>query len=551
MRTKVKIWLSGIIALTIICFLVVFQPVKIKPRMNIDTKKPIVPVAELGPIKIYRPIPEITLGLDLRGGIHLVLQLRRPAIFEYEFAQPIAATEEAKAEVRSKLSSLLPEEKLPKRSFEVSSDRITIRTEANTKQEMGKQRKFIKSVIEKQFGRPSREKEPELMELKGDTLAQVFSIIETRVNKYGVSEAIIQRQPPDQLIVELPGIKDPEEAMKMIQTTAQLEFRHIPKKYDVVGEHKDSREVVTFFDKEGNEVPQERVLDESPVILTGGDLEPKCYVDYSGQTGEPIVAFSLKPRGSKTFASFTRTHVGEYLAIVLDREVISCPVIKTPITGGSGIIEGGFGGPGGVDRATNLSILLNAGALPVPVEVVENRTVSATLGKDSIVRSLWAGMVGMIAVLIFMVAYYRLPGLLADLALLIYCLIVLAVLWLFHATLTLPGIAGIIISIGMAVDANIIIFERLKEELHAQKTLKSAIEAGFNRAWAAILDSNLCSIITGIVLYWFGTGPIKGFAVTLLIGVTASMFTAVTITRLFMNITANTRAASNLRLFGV
>jgi protein-export membrane protein SecD len=291
------------------------------------------------------------------------------------------------------------------------------------------------------------------------------------------------------------------------------------------------------------------VLDESPVKIHGTDILPKSRVDFGGDTGtETVVHFYLTKDAGKRFEAFTGTHMNQFLAIVMDNEIISCPSIDGRI-GAEGIITG-FKDDKGMERANDLSILLNAGALPVPVEVVENRTISATLGADSIRSSLWAGLIGVSAVLLFMAFYYRLPGLLADVALMIYCLMLLAAMWVFHATLTLPGIAGIILSIGMAVDANVLIFERIKEELQAQKTLKSAVDAGFHRAWTAIVDSNLCSIITGIILYAYGTGPIKGFAITLIIGVSLSFFTAVTVTRHLMDFAANSRWARNPRLFG-
>jgi protein-export membrane protein SecD len=261
------------------------------------------------------------------------------------------------------------------------------------------------------------------------------------------------------------------------------------------------------------------------------------------------VSFQFSPAGGELFHEFTRSHLGQILAIVLDRQVISAPKVEAAISR-SGVIRGGFASQ---REAKDLADLLNAGALPVPLEVAESRIVSPTLGKDSLIRSLWAGLAGFIVVMLFMAWYYRVPGLLANLALIIYCVLVLALLKLFNATLTLPGIAGIILSIGMAVDANVIIFERLKEELHAEKTLKSAIEAGFKRAWTAILDSNVCSIGTALVLVALpvAPAPVKGFAITLLIGVATSLFTAVTVTRLFMFLAANTRAARNLSWFGV
>jgi preprotein translocase subunit SecD len=239
------------------------------------------------------------------------------------------------------------------------------------------------------------------------------------------------------------------------------------------------------------------------------------------------------------------------MAIVLDKRVISCPTIKTPITDGSGIIEGSYT----LDSAKALVIVLKYGALPVPLEVIENRTVGATLGADSVSKSLLAGAIGLIIVMVFMLVYYRLPGLLADVALIIYALVALALFKLIPVTLTLPGMTGFVLSIGMAVDANILIFERMKEELRAGKTLGAAIEAGFARAWTSIRDSNASTLITCIILYWFGmnfgASIIKGFALTLAIGVVVSLFTAITVSRTFLRLLVNTEYAKNLWLFGI
>ncbi|HEY3376668.1 MAG TPA: protein translocase subunit SecD, partial [Armatimonadota bacterium] len=288
-------------------------------------------------------------------------------------------------------------------------------------------------------------------------------------------------------------------------------------------------------------------LKSAVLVVRGRDLSPTSGVTYD-QQHRPAVSFSMRTKDAQTrFGVVTGSNIGRKLAIVLDGKIISAPVIQSQING-SGIISGGFKD---LPEAQDLAVLLNAGALPVKVNIVENRTVSATLGADSVSASMKAGIIGLIAVLVFMIAYYRLPGLMANLALVIYIFLSLAVLKVFGSTLTLPGIAGIIISIGMAVDANVIIFERLKEELKTQKPLESAIDVAFARAWTAILDSNVASIITGSVLYMLGTGAVKGFAVTLLIGVVVSMFTAITITRLFMKLMIRSKAGHNLAWYGV
>jgi len=259
-----------------------------------------------------------------------------------------------------------------------------------------------------------------------------------------------------------------------------------------------------------------------------------------------VVAFELRPAKKDDFHEFTRRNVDRIMAIVLDRECKMAPNIRSAIPG-AGIIEGNMT----AQEAGDLKLLLNAGALPVPLEIVENRTVSATLGQDSIAQSLRAAMYGVIAVMIFMVAFYRLPGLLADVALILYMALVIAVTAYFGAELTLPGIAGIILSLGTAVDANVIIFERLKEELWARKSMRAAISAGFDRAWTAILDANVTTLITTAVLYWLGTTLIKGFAVMLFIGVVCSLFTAVTVTRWLLTMVGEAPWAQRLVLYGL
>ena len=287
-------------------------------------------------------------------------------------------------------------------------------------------------------------------------------------------------------------------------------------------------------------------LKSATLVVSGKDLKPDCKPTFD-QGHKPAVSFEMAtPQATATFAALTGGHINWYLAIVLDNKIISAPTIKDRIDG-AGIITGSKS----MDDAQDFATLLNGGALPTKVNILENRTVSATLGADSISLSLKAGLLGFAAVLIFMIAYYRLPGIMASLALVIYIFLSLAVLKLFGSTLTLPGIAGIIISVGMAVDANVIIFERLKEELRTQKPLETAIDVAFARAWTAILDSNVASLITGFVLYQLGTGTVKGFAITLLIGVLVSMFTAVTVTRLLMKLMIRSSAGHKLAWYGV
>ena len=377
---------------------------------------------------------------------------------------------------------------------------------------------------------------------RDDAMQSLISTLERRVNAYGVSEATIQQLGEDRVMIQLPGLRDIEEAKKLIGQTAQLEFKEV-------------------------QAPSPATPGAEPTYvdtgLTGADLR-RASVGFQPTTNEPVVQFEFKEAAAARFGELTtrlsqQTPQGQ-IAIFLDEEPVTAPVVRSPILGGSGIIEGGFTR----ESAQTLAIQLNSGALPVPVQTVREQTVDATLGADSIQRSILAGEIGLGAVILFMILYYRMPGVLAGLALLIYTVLVLAIFKLVPVTMTLAGIAGFILSIGMAVDANILIFERTREELRAGRTVSAAIEAGFARAWTSIRDSNISTIITCIILYYFadqlGISIVKGFALTLGLGVVVSMFTAITITRTFIRATQlaifqrgspETQRPRALRLFGV
>ena len=558
MQIRTRLWLLAVAGLVVAAFFVTFRPLMFSDRAGRSQR----PIARLGPLRVYPPQLSLTLGLDLQGGAHLVLQCQKTSILTYQLkALEGELSDTDRTAVRTKVLELLPPEKLgvSRRSVDLVRDqpRITVRTPVageSTREaaaDQNRQDKIIRDTLQEALGKDNVRPvpPPDLIEVKQDQLQSILSIVRSRVDQYGVTEPILQTEPPDRIVVEVPGVRNPEALKLLLQATAMLEIRRIPTRYAGPNHppaYSPTGDVLGFTDRLGHDLPVEKVMDESEVVVTGADMKSDSRPLI--RTGQSIqVTMNFKPEGARRFADYTRRNVGNYFAIMLDNKIISAPVIQEAITGGSGVITGNFT----PEEARELSIKLNAGALPVGLEYAEERIVSATLGRDSLVQSLWAGLVGLCAVLVFMVAYYRLPGLLADAALLIYCTLLLGALRAINATLTLPGIFGIILSIGMAVDANVIIFERLKEELRAGKTMKSAIEAGFKRAWTAILDSNLCSIITGIVLYWLGTGPVKGFAITLIIGVSVSLFTAITVTRLFMNLVANTALAHNSALFGV
>ncbi|HVN67379.1 MAG TPA: protein translocase subunit SecD [Candidatus Sulfotelmatobacter sp.] len=378
----------------------------------------------------------------------------------------------------------------------------------------------------------------EKIKVSDDAMSGVVAVIRNRIDSLGVTEPNIQRKGKEQVIVELPGIKDPERAIKIIGDTALLEF------VEAEWSPGDSRTISAdklkeFYGPEarldsvkemkGGQVESERPIILKKTVLTGADLKGA----YPGldQYGNPVVDIEFNGQGAQTFADVTGRSVNKPIAIILDKKIISAPNVREPIPSGKAQISGSFS----AEEVQDLVIKLKAGALPIPVKLVETRIVGPSLGKDSIDRSKIAGVLGFVIIVCFMVLYYRLPGFLADIALVIYVPLTLAGLCLFRATLTLPGIAGFLLSIGMAVDANVIIFERLKEELRLGKTIKASFDAAFQRAFAAILDSNVTTIIGAVTLFLVGTGTIKGFAVTLTIGILVSMFTALTLTHTMMN----------------
>ncbi len=376
----------------------------------------------------------------------------------------------------------------------------------------------------------------------------LMDIIRRRVDALGVTEPIIQTKGTRQIVVELPAIQREEEAFEMLKSTAMVEFRYLqdvqsrsnpsaPYKFEVI-RTEEGREKIVFYDAQtGKEVPESEVLKNAPVIVTGRDLNPKQRARVvMNAVGQPAVVFSLGPEGRRKFAAFTASHIGDYLAIVLDGKVMSAPVIKTEIPTGEVSIEGGFRS---VKEAQQLAELINAGSLPVPLTIASVQKVGPTLGQDSLQKSLKAGIWGLVLVMLFMAGYYMFPGLIADIALLLYALFMIALFKGVPVTLSLPGIAGFILTIGMAVDANILIFERIKEELRAGKTLRAAIDAGFHRAFSAIFDCNTTTIISALVLYLIGSGPVKGFALTLGVGTIVSMFTAITVSRTLLLLTEN------------
>ena len=343
-----------------------------------------------------------------------------------------------------------------------------------------------------------------------EAVNQVINIMQKRINEMGLTEPIIQREGGNRIIIELPGEKDPQKAIETIGKTAVLEFKN----------------------------------EEGTVCLTGEDL--KDAREQMGQGQSPVVALQFTDAGGEKFAELTSANIGRHIGIYLDGELLTNPVVNDAITGGSAVITG----QRTLDEAKDLAILLRSGALPVKVSVMEVRTVGPSLGQDSKDKSVMAFTIGLSLVVMFMLVMYRMAGFLADVALLVYVLILLGILSALHATLTLPSIAGVILSIGMAVDANILIFERFKEEIAAGKILRLAIQAGFKRAFTTIFDANMTVIITSAILFFLGSGTVKGFAFTLGLGVAVSMFTAITVSRTLLMLLINASWIHNPWWFG-
>ncbi len=476
------------------------------------------------------PKEKIKLGLDLKGGVHLALQVMTDDAINIETDQAITRLQEQLKKKEIAFESLT---KISSGNFRVQGIRI---------EDEGK----IKDILDDffrdwnySFGRDSviLTLKPEVERyIRDQAVNQALETIRNRIDQFGVAEPTIQRQgmAGERIIVELPGVENPERVKNIIKTTALLEFKLVK-----AGPAPDEESLLKEF---GGQVPEDtEVVRGDPkrtqggyylvskvAAITGKDLRTaRRSVD---EWNNPAVAFTLSPDAARRFEKVTSENIGKPLAIVLDGRVQSAPTIQDRISD-SGIIHGRFT----IDEAEDLALVLRAGALPASIKYLEERTVGPALGLDSIRKGLRAGIAALLAIMIFMVFYYRLSGINAVLALILNIIIIFGGLGYFRATLTLPGIAGIILTIGMAVDANILIFERIREELAAGKGVINSVAAGFSRAFRTILDSNLTTVIAAIFLFQFGTGPVKGFAVTLIIGILASMFTAVFVSRLIFD----------------
>ena len=389
---------------------------------------------------------------------------------------------------------------------------------------------------------------PQDADVPSDSMDTARQIIENRANgMLGVGEAVVQQVGDLRISVELPGETDPQRAIDIIGETGQLEFVDMGQVSSQEAFELEGQTLVTDYPS-APDVPEGTIIHHT--VMTGSSID--TVGSQISSFGEPQVVFTLDAEGAQVFADYTSSHVGNFLAIVLDKEVISAPRVAGAITSGSGSISGDFT----QESAANLATTLKYGSLPIPFGVSQSRTVGPSLGQDSLEKSLVAGVIGLGSVLLFMAIYYRFPGLLADVALGIYVVFTIALFKVIPVTLTLPGIAGFILSIGVAVDANILIFERMREELRSGKHLDDAIDQGWSRAWPSIRDSNISTLLTCGILFWFGSlygaSIVTGFAMTLAVGVLVSLFTAILITRSLLHLVLdNIKITNHRRWFGV
>ena len=499
--------------------------------------------------KTYLAPGGLRLGLDLQGGMHLVLKvnLKKAEENTLEFAandlkdalseQSISAVRTGATTGDSIIFTLPNSSSIDKVKKLVVEDFPDIDTRIETKE--GSFPRIILTLKEdkKQF-------------IKTNAVNQSLEILRNRIDQFGVAEPVIIRQGQDEIVIQLPGIKDPERALKLLGDTAQLEFKLVADTtglnlQELINQAKTSKEwqdgesikklnralqnklpdnTSVNFEKEEDKTTKKEILVpillENKILMTG-DMIKDAQVRIGGSFNEPYVSLDMTSHGGKVFAHVTESNVGRRLAIVLDDVVRSAPVIRDRILGGSAQITGSFSH----EEAADLAIVLRVGALPAPVDIIQNMSVGASLGQDSITQGITAGLWGALMVLAFVVIYYRLSGVIANTAMIFNVLLLFAGLAVLNATLTLPGIAGIILSIGMAIDANVLIYERMREEFTVGKSVRSCVEAGYSKAFSSIVDSQVTTLITALALFLFGTGPIKGFAVTLSLGIIFNLFT--------------------------
>ncbi|MGQ4809700.1 Protein translocase subunit SecD [Candidatus Entotheonellaceae bacterium PAL068K] len=473
------------------------------------------------------PKQKIHLGLDLQGGLHLVLEVQADKAVERALER---TAESVRKDLRARGLNVVTAEPAALQGLRLVFGKppdLSVVDEVV--------QNYISAAVQQQTPEVWTVDVPaaELRQLRTSAVDQALEKIRNRIDAFGVSEPSISRQGSQRIVVQLPGLDDPQRAISLIGKTAQLEFKLVHSRPSSANAAPPSG-TVRLFEKEkdrqtGQLVQGSPYFVERRTLLTGEMLADARALPDQFNFGQYYVLMRLNSRGKRIFARLTRDNVGRALAIVLDDAIFSAPVIQEPIPGGEARITGTFT----PEEARDLAIVLREGALPAPVSIIENRTVGPSLGSDSVRQGVRSILLGGALVVLFMLVYYRLSGLIANVALGLNLLIIMGLLALpnLGATLTLPGIAGIILTVGMAVDANVLIFERVREELRLGKSVRAAVDAGFQKALITILDANITTLIAAVVLFQFGSGPVKGFAVTLAIGLVASMFTAIFVSR--------------------
>jgi len=494
------------------------------------------------------PHTKINLGLDLQGGMHLVLEVNTDKVVE-------SAIERYSQELRelakkNQIQGIQVERPGPYRiGVKVQGKENVDKFKMLLEKELRDLRLSNRSEDSESYAVYLDLPDKESDHLKKLAVDQALETIRNRVDQFGVSEPDIRRQGDNRILIQLPGLQDTQRAKDLIGRTALLEFKLVDEAHDVntalQGSMPPGSEVLYKIDEDRTTKRTSRTpfLLKKGTLLTGASLTD-ARVQLDSQYGEPYVSIEFDRKGARAFERVTGENVGKRLAIVLDNKVYSAPTIQEKIGGGKARITGRFT----MEEARDLAIILRAGALPAPVTVLEERTVGPSLGADSIRQGMIAMAVGGALLLLFMALYYKLAGLLADFEVLLNIVLTAAGLAALGATLTLPGIAGTILSVGMALDNNILIYERIREELRLGKTPRGAVDAGFDRATLTILDANVTTLIAAAVLYQFGTGPVRGFAVTLSLGVVASIFTAVIVSRLVFDYILNTQKVKTISI---
>lgn len=541
-----RLWLLlMVLAVSVVCFLPSYQPIlQLLPAW----------------VKTVLPNKGITLGLDLQGGIHLVLEVDEDRAVEIAVDRSV-----------NSLQDLLADKNIPAESVKrTGPQRITIQFEnSDLKESVAKVIDDYPSFMEVEALGSANSvvwelRETEIQRIKDSAINQALETIRNRIDQFGVAEPVVQRQGLKQIVVQLPGIKEPKRAKDLIKETALLEFKMLDEDGQVqlglparVSKDQEAEIVKQFADKlpEGDQILFERVVEKDTgreyrvpylvkkrVMLTG-DVLNDARVSI-GQFNDPYVSISFDARGGVEFERITGENVKKRMAVVLDNTIYSAPVIQERISGGRAQITGTFS----TQEANDLAIVLRAGALPAPLKIIQDLTVGPSLGQDSIEKGIKATLIAGVFVIIFMVVYYRLSGVIADFALVLNLVCLMGALSALTATLTLPGIAGIVLTIGMGVDSNVLIFERIREELRNGRAVRSAVDGGYDKALLTIIDSHVTTLITGVALFLFGTGPIKGFAVTLCLGIAINLFTALVGTKVIFDLLNQRRKVETLSI---